>query len=110
MLGNRKINDLKQIKNMTNETKQNHFGFDKWLHRICGFAIGAVVTGILIPDGVAVLTASAIGFAATVVAAFGKEFIYDKLIKKGNVDWYDILATVEGGLLGVGFGIPTGLN
>lgn len=63
---------------------------DKLLHVLCGYVI-AVTIGMWIPW---------LGAVAGILAAFGKEFIWDKWLKKGTFEWQDINATLVGVLAG----------
>lgn len=63
---------------------------DKWIHVLCGYIITLTI-GIWVPWA---------GAAAGVVAAFGKEFVWDKWLKKGTFEWQDINATLVGVLAG----------
>lgn len=63
---------------------------DKLLHVLCGYVI-AVTIGMWIPW---------LGAVAGIVAAFGKEFLWDKLLKRGTFEWADINATLVGVLIG----------
>ena len=63
---------------------------DKWLHALCGYAI-TITAGMFIPW---------LGALSGVLAAFVKEFIWDKWLKKGMFEWADINATLVGILIG----------
>lgn len=63
---------------------------DKLLHFICGYAITLSI-GIWLPW---------LGALSGVLAAFGKEFIWDKWLGKGTFDWQDINVTLVGVLFG----------
>lgn len=64
---------------------------DKLLHLVCGYAITLSV-GIWLPWA---------GAVAGVLAAFGKEFIYDKWMKRGTFEWQDINVTLVGVIAGL---------
>lgn len=63
---------------------------DKWIHVLCGYIITLTI-GIWVPWA---------GAAAGIVAAFGKELVWDKLLKKGTFECQDINATLVGVLAG----------
>lgn len=63
---------------------------DKILHVLSGYAI-SVTFGVFLPW---------VGVVAGVVAAFGKEFVWDKWAKKGNFEWAGINVTLVGVLAG----------
>lgn len=63
---------------------------DKWLHVLCGYII-ALTIGIWLPWA---------GAAAGVVAALGKEYVWDKWLQRGTFEWQDITATLVGVLAG----------
>lgn len=63
---------------------------DKLLHVLCGYVI-AVTIGMWLPW---------LGAVAGIVAAFGKEFLWDRLLKRGTFEWADINATLVGVLIG----------
>lgn len=69
-------------------------GTDKLLHVLCGYVI-AVTIGMWLPW---------LGAVAGIVAAFGKEFLWDRLLKRGTFEWADINATLDGVL--IGFALP----
>lgn len=50
---------------------------DKLLHVLCGYVI-AVTIGMWLPW---------LGAVAGIVAAFGKEFLWDRLLKRGTFEW-----------------------
>ena len=63
---------------------------DKLLHVLCGYII-ALTVGIWLPW---------LGALVGVAAAFGKEFLWDRLLKRGTFEWADINATLVGVLTG----------
>ena len=63
---------------------------DKLLHGLCGYII-ALTVGIWLPW---------LGALTGVAAAFGKEFLWDRLLKRGTFEWADINATLVGVLAG----------
>lgn len=63
---------------------------DKLLHLLCGYVI-AISVGIWLPWA---------GVVAGVLAAFGKELVWDKWFGKGAFEWQDINATLVGVLAG----------
>lgn len=63
---------------------------DKLLHVLCGYII-ALTVGIWLPW---------LGALVGVAAAFGKEFLWDRLLKRGTFEWADINATLVGVLAG----------
>lgn len=63
---------------------------DKILHLLAGYAV-ALTFGIFSP---------AAGAVAGILAAFGKEFVWDRLLKRGTFEWADINATLVGVLIG----------
>ena len=69
----------------------NYFGFDGLKHILCCNLI-VVLVNILLPLWIAVL--------ASVVAAFGKEIIWDKILKKGTFDKKDLISDGIGIIIG----------
>ena len=69
-------------------------GIDKIYHLVVGFAI-SLIFGFINP---------VLGLALAIIAGVGKE-IYDKKIKNSVIDPLDVIATVVGGVLGIGFAI-----
>jgi len=63
---------------------------DKLLHVLCGYII-AVTIGMWLPW---------LGAVAGIVAAFGKEFVWDKWMKRGTFEWQDLNVTLVGVLVG----------
>ncbi len=63
---------------------------DKILHLLAGYAI-ALTFGLLSP---------AAGAIAGILAAFGKEFVWDKWMKRGTFEWQDLNVTLVGVLIG----------
>lgn len=63
---------------------------DKLLHVLCGYVI-AVTIGMWLPW---------LGAVAGIVAAFGKEFVWDKWMKRGTFEWQDLNVTLVGVLVG----------
>ena len=66
---------------------------DKIIHFLAGFAIATVVV-VVFKDSTARLL---FGFIASIVGGLLKE-VYDLEIKKSRFDWYDVFATVVGGI------------
>lgn len=66
---------------------------DKVLHVIVGFIIGFL--------GAYFFRSAPFGFGLACAAGLGKE-VYDKVSGKGTVEGLDVLATMFGGLLGLG--------
>ncbi len=63
---------------------------DKILHLLAGYAV-ALTFGIFSP---------AAGAVAGILAAFGKEFVWDKWMKRGTFEWQDLNVTLVGVLVG----------
>lgn len=63
---------------------------DKLLHLFCGYII-ALTVGIWLPW---------LGMLFGVAVAFGKELLWDRLLKRGTFEWSDISATLVGVLAG----------
>lgn len=63
---------------------------DKILHLLAGYAV-ALTLGIFSP---------AAGAVAGILAAFGKEFVWDKWMKRGTFEWQDLNVTLVGVLVG----------
>lgn len=70
----------------------DYFGLDGLLHIICCMVI-MQLSGNFLPLWVAVLITAAIGL--------GKEFIWDKWLKKGTFEKRDLLADAVGIILGL---------
>jgi hypothetical protein len=94
---------------MKESIRQNHFAEDKWAHRIFGGFISVVVTGAMITFNVNVVLSCIVGFFAAFLAGVAKE-VYDAAQEDGKWDWYDLLATVEGAVLGTILGALTGTH
>lgn len=62
---------------------------DKILHLLAGYAV-ALTFGIFSP---------AAGAVAGILAAFGKEFVWDKWMKRGTFEWQDLNVTLVGFIL-----------
>ena len=69
----------------------NYFGFDGLKHILCCNLI-VVLVNILLPLWIAVL--------ASVVAALGKEIIWDKILKRGTFDKKDLISDGIGIIIG----------
>lgn len=63
---------------------------DKLLHFLCGYVIAITLS----------LWVVWLGPVVGALAAFGKEFIYDKWMGKGSFEWQDINVTFVGVLFG----------
>lgn len=63
---------------------------DKLLHFLCGYVIAITLSLFVVW----------LGPVVGVLAAFGKEFIYDKWMGKGTFEWQDINVTLVGVLFG----------
>lgn len=63
---------------------------DKLLHFLCGYVIAITLSLFVVW----------LGPVVGVLAAFGKEFIYDKWMGKGTFEWQDINVTLVGVLSG----------
>lgn len=69
----------------------NYFGFDGLKHILCCNLI-VVLVNILLPLWIAVL--------ASVIAALGKEIIWDKILKRGTFDKKDLISDGIGIIIG----------
>ena len=69
---------------------------DKILHFLAGFAIATVVVVVFINSNNHLI----FGFIASIVGGILKE-VYDIKIKKTHFDWYDVLATILGGIAAI---------
>jgi len=69
---------------------------DKILHFLVGFAIATVVV-VLFRNSTNLFL---FGFIAVIVGGILKE-VYDLKIKKSRFDWYDVFATVAGGIAAI---------
>ena len=69
---------------------------DKILHFLVGFAIATVVV-VLFRNYTNLFL---FGFIAVIVGGILKE-VYDLKIKKSRFDWYDVFATVAGGIAAI---------
>lgn len=63
---------------------------DKLLHFLCGYVIAITLS----------LFVAWLGPVVGVLAAFGKEFVWDKWLGKGTFEWQDINVTLVGVLFG----------
>lgn len=63
---------------------------DKLLHFLCGYVIAITLSLFVVW----------LGPVVGVLAAFGKEFVYDKWMGKGTFEWQDINVTLVGVLFG----------
>jgi hypothetical protein len=75
-------------------------GKDKWDHFHVGIAIGFISSAFFTLFTYNVLILGAIGVGVTLIAALGKELIWDKMLGKGTPEFLDVLFTVCGGILG----------
>ena len=66
---------------------------DKILHFLAGFFIATVAVVVLRKSSDPLL----FGFIASIVGGILKE-VYDLKVKKSRFDWYDVFATVVGGV------------
>lgn len=66
------------------------YGNRQKLHLLAGYAV-ALTFGIFSP---------AAGAVAGILAAFGKEFVWDKWMKRGTFEWQDLNLTLVGVLVG----------
>lgn len=88
--------------------KQNHLAIDKWYHRIACTFISFVIAGIMTTLGVGIVTSAILTVGVTTIVGIIKES-FDK--KRGEqFDLYDLLADVEGALVGTTLGCVLGLN
>ena len=69
---------------------------DKILHFLAGFTIATLVV-VLFRNHIESLL---FGFIASIVGGILKE-VYDLKIKKSRFDWYDVFATVAGGIAAI---------
>ena len=69
---------------------------DKILHFLAGFTIATVVV-VLFRNSIDSLL---FGFIASIVGGILKE-VYDLKIKKSRFDWFDVFATVVGGIASI---------
>ena len=69
---------------------------DKILHFLVGFAIATVVV-VLFRNSTNLFL---FGFMASIVGGILKE-VYDLKVKKSRFDWYDVFATVAGGIAAI---------
>jgi uncharacterized protein YfiM (DUF2279 family) len=94
---------------MKESIRQNHLAEDKWFHRGFSGFISMAVTGVMTTFGVNVLLSCIVGFFAAFLCGVGKE-VYDASQEGGKWDWYDLLADVEGAVLGTILGVLTGTH
>lgn len=64
---------------------------DKQLHLLAGLALSLLAGLLLCPIG---------GLMAAVIVGFGKEVVWDWLLRRGTPEFLDFVATVAGGLVG----------
>ena len=94
--------------NIFKNFKENHLAIDKWYHRMACTFIGFVIAGITTTLGVGVITSAILAVGVTTIVGIIKES-FDK--KRGEeFDLYDLLADVEGAIVGTALGCVVGLN
>lgn len=75
---------------------------DDDLHKLAGTLITSVTGFILYYFGFATPFVSClIGFAMGTLAGFAKDYVWDKWMKRGVFDKWDIISTIFGALFGV---------
>lgn len=75
---------------------------DKWRHFYAGIILGGVLQGVfwtLLPGRPAMATAAAFGL--TVAVSYGFE-LFSLVTGKGHHDFMDAVASIIGGVLGIG--------
>lgn len=78
---------------------------DKWRHFYVGIAMGIFLQLVcywLLPE---LLWATVIAFVVVVAISYGFE-LFSLITKIGHYDFYDAVASVIGGVLGMGITIP----
>lgn len=93
---------LKDNMKYWNSEIEEHFQEDdKQYHLFAGEVIAIVVALVFAHHiGIGHVWGSLIGFVAGVLAGFVKDFVWDKWLKKGTFDWWDIGFTSGGSLIG----------
>lgn len=93
---------IKKLAELQNEIL-NKFGIDKLLHLFGGAIIFQSVALACVSISIGFWVTILLGFVVTLVIAFGKEFVYDKWMRKTKFDLKDAIATI----LGVPFSLLT---
>lgn len=81
----------------------NKLGIDKVLHLFGGAIIFQSVLIVCMSISLSFWLSTLLGFVVTLIIAFGKELIYDKLMRKTKFDLKDAIATI----LGIPFSLLT---
>ena len=88
--------------------KENHLAIDKWYHRAACLFMSFAIAGVATTLGMSVIPAAITAVGTATIAGIIKES-FDK--KRGETfDWYDLLADVEGAVVGTVVGCLAGLN
>lgn len=86
------LNWIKDIQSIILEK----FGIDKLLHALCGAVIFAAILVACMLNDLSFWIGLLIGIWITAFVGIFKEFFYDRLIRKGEFDIQDVIATIVG--------------